>query len=372
VVNAHFWIACLVTACTTGLLIAILRPLAAPLGLIDHPNDRKQHIGTVPLIGGLSIFGGIVVGTLFFGGMGPFRTVVIETAAVMAVIGALDDRHDLSVRVRLAAQSLCVLTVCVATGVHITTLGHVMDYPLDLGLLGVPVTVVAVIGLLNAFNLMDGIDGLAGSQALVSVATLLAFHGHKDLRGTIILVAFLASAAVPYLVVNLGLTRRKIFLGDAGSMVIGYLLAWALIRLAEAKDSPVGPSDVLWCVALPVLDTLAVMGRRVMEGRSPFKADRGHIHHLLMGRGLTARQTLVTLLGVSVLFSAFGYIMRGFSSGTSILSFVVLAAAYATAVVREYHRQTFSLGTTFVPVVRRAPAHGPKARVADAEHVLQD
>ncbi|QWT20734.1 hypothetical protein KPL74_01700 [Bacillus sp. NP157] len=337
-INAHFLMACLCAATITGLLIAILRPLAGPLGLVDIPTDRKRHLGAVPLIGGLAMYGGIVAGTLYFGQLGPFRTVVIETAAVMAIIGALDDRHDLSVRVRLVAQVACVVCVMFSTGVHITTLGHLFGMPVELGAGGYVLTVVAVIGLLNAFNMMDGIDGLAGSQALVSVVTLLAFHGKADLPGIVVLLSLLGSAALPYLLVNLGFTRRKVFLGDAGSMVVGYLLAWALIRMAESSDSPVSPTDVLWCVALPVLDTLTVMTRRLSHGASPFKPDRGHIHHLLLARGLTPRQALIVLVGLSTILSCIGSITRRLPGETNLMTFLAVTVVYTLIVVREYRR----------------------------------
>lgn len=343
------------------MLIAVLRPLAPALGLVDHPNDRKRHVGSVPLIGGLCMFGGIAAGTLFMGELGIFRTVVLETAVVMAIIGALDDRHDLSVRVRLVGQVCCILTVCLATGVHITTIGHVFGTPIMLGPLGVPLTVVAVIGLLNAFNMMDGIDGLAGCQALVSVITLLFFHGNHNLRGSVIMVSLLAAAALPYLVVNLGLAGRKIFLGDAGSMVIGYLLAWALIRLAESDDSSLSPTDVLWCVAVPVLDTLTVMGRRIIERKSPFRADRGHIHHLLLGRGLNPRRALVALVALSVALSCLGVGLHGFSSGISISCFLIVAMAYAAVTLREYRRQSgrSTTPTEVVPAPAKVMINAP-------------
>jgi UDP-GlcNAc:undecaprenyl-phosphate GlcNAc-1-phosphate transferase len=338
--------ACLIAAGVTALLIAILRPLAAPLGLIDHPNDRKHHVGAVPLIGGLALFGGTVAANLFYGAIGPFRLTLIETAVVMAVIGALDDRHDLSVRVRLFAQVACVLCVILSTGVYITSLGHVFGRPIELGLLGIPFTVVAVIGLLNAFNMMDGIDGLAGSQALVSVCTLMVFDHDHNLHGMIVLMGSMAAATVPYLLVNLGLTKRKVFLGDAGSMVIGYLLSWTLIRFAEAPESQVSPTDVLWCVSVPVLDTLTVMGRRLLEGKSPFKPDRGHIHHVLLRRGFSPRQTLIFLLVLSCVLSLLGTLTRQFSSGVSILAFCGVAVVYAWASFREFREYQATMSAT--------------------------
>ena len=360
--NSHFWMACLIAAGVTALLIVILRPLAEPLGLVDRPDDRKHHTGAVPLVGGLAIVGGTVVANIFYGDIEPFRLMVIETAVVMAFIGALDDRHDLSVRVRLFAQVACILCVIVSTGVYIRTLGHVFGKPIELGWVGPPFTVVAVVGLLNAFNMMDGIDGLAGSQALISIVTLFTFDSTHSLHGIIMLMAAMAAAIVPYLLVNLGLTKYKIFLGDAGSMVVGYLLAWALIRLAEAHESQMSPTDVLWCVSVPVLDTLTVMGRRLLDGKSPFKPDRGHIHHVLLRRGLSPRQTLGLLFMLSCAFSLLGAIARQFSSGVSILTFCGIAVVYARISLQEFRQ--YQAATSTMPrtnTLDSAPTSDPIA-----------
>ncbi|KRE88901.1 UDP-phosphate N-acetylglucosaminyl-1-phosphate transferase [Frateuria sp. Soil773] len=331
----------MIAALTTAIAIAVLRRFAEPLGLVDRPNERKHHVGHVPLIGGLAIFAGVLAGAFWYGKFGPFAKVLLGTSAALALLGALDDRHDLSVRVRLLVQTAAILTVIATTGVYIHSLGHIFGYELELGWLGIPFTVVAVIGLLNAFNMMDGIDGLAGSLALVSIAAIMLFVGPAPIQGVLALMTLLAVAAVPYLIVNLGFTGRKIFMGDAGSMVVGYLLAWTLIRLSEQPQMSLSTVDVLWCVALPVLDTLAVMYRRIRQGKSPFKPDRGHIHHILMGLRLGPRSTLIALVALASSIAFLGNVVRalGVGTGLNLVAFCLFAMIYIAVVTRIWSHQ---------------------------------
>lgn len=351
--DTRMLLACLAATITSTMAILVLRRFAGALGLVDHPNERKHHVGSVPLVGGLAIFIGVLVGAVIWGQFQTFGVVLLGTSCVLVLLGALDDRCDLSVRTRLLVQTAVILTVIGSTGVYIHTLGHLFGYELVLGWVGIPVTVVAVIGLLNAFNMMDGIDGLAGSLALVSIAAIVLFAGRTALQGSLALMALLAVAAIPYLAANLGFMGRKIFMGDAGSMVLGYLLAWTLIRLSQQPGSQLSPVDVLWCVALPVLDTLAVMYRRLRQGKSPFKPDRGHIHHILLGMGLGSRASLVALVALAASMAFLGSVTSslGLGSGTNLAAFCVFSTVYTITVTRIWVRQQARRGLhTFKPV----------------------
>jgi UDP-GlcNAc:undecaprenyl-phosphate/decaprenyl-phosphate GlcNAc-1-phosphate transferase len=332
---------CLIATCTSAVAIVVLRRFAVSLGLVDRPDQRKLHNGDVPLVGGLAIFIGLLAGAVFYGQFQRFETTLFETAAMLVLLGALDDRFDLSVRDRLLIQTIVILTVIANTGVYIHTLGRIFGHEVTFGWVGVPLTVVAVIGLVNAFNMMDGIDGLAGSLALVSIAAMILFATPTPLHGVIMLLALLAAASLPYLIANLGFLGGKIFLGDAGSMLIGYVLAWTLIRMSQMPQTHLSPVDVLWCVALPVFDTIAVMCRRLRQRKSPFKPDRGHIHHILLGAGLGPRTTLVALITLAATFALCGAFISGVahSAGTNLTMFCLVMGVYIVTVTRIWLRQ---------------------------------
>jgi len=160
----------------------------------------------------------------------------------------------------------------------------------------------------------------------------------------------MAAALLPYLAVNLGLIGRKIFLGDAGSVMVGYVLAWTLIKLSQGNPTHLSTIDVLWCVALPVLDTLAVMVRRLREGKSPFKPDRGHIHHLLLNAGLTPRATLAALVMLAVALAYLGTLTRMFNAGSNLLAFGALSLIYIAAHRRVWMKQHSSRPANGAPV----------------------
>lgn len=327
-------LACVSALLSSAAAMIFLYHHAEAMGLVDRPSGRKQHIGNIPLIGGLGAFFGVLVSICIDGQFQLFTITLLGTAAVLALTGALDDRFDLSVRTRLLVQTSSVLTMIFCTGLYIHTLGHLFGHEFELGLLGIPLTLVAVIGLLNAFNMMDGIDGLAGMLALVSIGAINLFQGLSQWHSVIILL-LLAVALLPHLAANLDLVGRKIFLGDAGSMVVGYLLAWTLIYLSQSKQPHISTVDVLWCVALPVLDTLAVMVRRVREGKSPFKPDRGHIHHLLLDAGFSPHAALVILVGLAIGLVFIGTLAgQGLAPGSNLLAFGTLTVIYIALVNR--------------------------------------
>jgi UDP-GlcNAc:undecaprenyl-phosphate GlcNAc-1-phosphate transferase len=356
------WSACGVSVLASAVSLCVLVPASRPIGLLDYPDARKRHLSATPLVGGLSIFIGILAGWLWLGQGSRFDGIVLATACALVVLGALDDRYGLRVSVRVAVQTAAVLTVIGTTGLHVHSLGMLGGHDLALGWLGIPFTVVAVIGLINAFNLMDGIDGLAGGLALVGTGAIALLGSSRVFTPRNVVVLLLAAALYPYLLSNLGLLGRKakVFLGDAGSVVLGYVIAWALIALSQSTPRRISPGLVLWCVGLPVIDTLAVMFRRLKRGVSPFTADRTHIHHLLMNAGIGPRKTLACLVAFAAALPFVGVLVRDlFGPAANLAAFLVLLAAWGWFTARLERRW-------------RAPAdaHAPRALPA-ALHPLE-
>jgi len=289
--------------------------------------------------------------------------------------GAVDDLHNLSVRSRLVIQTCAAGLVIAATGVYLDDTGHVFGGGLHLGLAGIPITIVAVIGLINAFNMLDGIDGLAASLAMVSIGAIMLFSGAGlPTLGVMLLLQVLFASLVPYLFVNLGWPDgRKVFMGDAGSTLIGFLLGWSLIFLSHTGVQRLQPVDALWCVALPVMDTLAVMFRRMRKRLSPFKPDRQHLHHLLQDTGCSARTTLAAIVTAGGVLSLTGYALRDAPEILSGGVFVALLVAYVLyfqyalewlcSAIRSDDAQSPARTTEAAPLADWLASHGARRLV---------
>jgi len=308
-----------------------MRPLARKMGLVDRPHGRKRHNGRVPLIGGLCFFIGTMVGLCYLGPVDNFVMSLATGATLIMVTGLVDDFHEMSVRSRLLIEACVVGWLIAISGVHIDDLGPLVgNHGLALGLLGIPLTIIAVTGLINAFNMLDGIDGLAAATAMISILATLAFGDYAGPSlGVVMLLQILFASLIPYVCVNLGWPDgRKIFMGDAGSTLIGFLLAWSLVYLSHGAVARLRPVDVLWCIAFPVIETLAVMCRRVRSGDSPFKSDRRHFHYLLLDAGYSPRTSLLIVLTVAGLMSALGYPLRDAPQLVGAIAFLAMLAGY--------------------------------------------
>src|SRR5690242_14707351 len=347
--------ACFVSIGASALGLCVLVPISKPVGLLDYPDARKRHAFATPLVGGLSIFLGMLAGWLWLGQMQKFDDIVLATSCVLVALGALDDRYGLRVSVRVVVQVVAILIVIATTGTYVHSLGVLHGYELKLGWLGIPFTVLAVIGLINAFNLMDGIDGLAGCLALVSTGAIALLMAPDMPAPLTVIVLLLAAALYPFLMANLGLLgkKAKVFLGDSGSVVLGYVIAWTLIALSQSTPRHISPGLVLWCVALPVMDTLAVIYRRLKRGVSPFTPDRTHIHHLLMNAGLGPRRTLVYLVGYSIVLPFAGVVIHAeLGAIANLVAFVVVAAIYGAFTTHLERQQAALIQSPDAAVVR--------------------
>ena len=329
------------------MLIALM-PLAPRLGLVDHPGERrKTHADSVPLIGGIAIFTALLASSLLL----PIdRTTLFGLigGCLLVVVGAVDDRFGLGPKVRLAAQAGAALLLSVGGGVTLTSVGDILGFgPIDLGPLAVPLTVFAVVGIINAFNMIDGIDGLAGGLVLVALGALLLMAPEMGSSQVITLTAI--AALIPYLICNLGLLGyrgSKIFLGDAGSMLMGYIVVWAMIDAAGSQRS-IEPVTALWFVAIPLVDTLGVMVRRMLQRKSPFTADRSHMHHLLMRIVGSPRKTLTLMLSMAVALAGVGIAGHIHQVDPSVMFYAgfVLFVLYAIflGTVQQLHRRALRL-----------------------------
>lgn len=336
----------------TILFMFALRPVAKGVGLIDRPGGRKMHIGDVPVIGGLSMMGGLLVGSLYtytaISGYHFFLTAL----SIVVFIGALDDRYDLPASVRFLAQICAALLMVAGADVFVHDIGRPFfgDF-VTLGWLSVPFTVVITLTAINAFNMFDGSDGVAGIQALVA----LLFLGLACvLSGAMVYLPFvsvLIGCVVGFLVFNWPSRRThgvRAFMGDAGSTMLGFSLAWLSVELSQEPTRAITPIVILWIFALPIFDLFSSMVRRVAQGFSPFHGDSDHLHHMLRRAGLSSRKVAQIVMVAASVFAGLGLGAQalGLPDGWLFVAWLLLGVLYhivfGTGLV--FRRSTASAG----------------------------
>ena len=300
----------LTTFCCALIAVKMTQPIAFEIGLVDRPCNRKNHSGHIPLVGGVSVFLAVLIATtLWLPDTLELRMYLIASA-MLVFIGMLDDKYDLSVKVRLVGQTIVASLMMFGVGTYISDFGNLFGFgDLDIGPLGFAFTYFAILVMINAFNMIDGMDGLLGSQALVtlcSIALLFYISGNvSDINYPLILVF----AILPYLAFNMSLFKKyteKVYMGDAGSMFIGLSVIWLLAKGTQGVEVSFDPVIALWITAIPIMDMLAIVIRRVRNGRLPFKADRDHLHHICIKAGLSSKKTLCVITLASMIMSSIG------------------------------------------------------------------
>jgi len=331
-----------------GLSVAlVVTPLtsqiARRLGLIDQPSARKRHIGVVPLAGGMTLLVALAVALPWLlNGSGVVLAIAV-LGLPMLLLGAVDDCFDLPARLRLVLQLAAAIALTLGFGVSIQVLdGIVSAAPIVFGTgAGIAFTCICVCGVLNATNMSDGVDGLLGTAAAITLAALGFMAWRADMIAEAGTAMLLVGALLGYLTYNLGFLgqHRRVFLGDAGSMLVGFVLVVLLIALSQGPQPAITPTSAGWLLGLPLMDTVSVMVRRVWQRRSPFSAGRDHMHHILLDLGFGKRSTLLILASVQLLCVSIGLLanLDGMPQAPFFWLFVAVTVAQLfgiTAVIR--------------------------------------
>ncbi|MGL4674134.1 MAG: UDP-N-acetylglucosamine--undecaprenyl-phosphate N-acetylglucosaminephosphotransferase [Wohlfahrtiimonas sp.] len=314
--------------------LLLLRKIAIKVGLVDRPNERKLHQGSIPLVGGISIYLVLMLALWFKPELITNADIYVLCASVLVIMGAIDDKCDVDYRIRLVVQILISCAMIFGAGLSLKSLGGLaFGHEVVLGPLGYIVTVFAVLGAINAFNMVDGIDGLLGGLTVVTFGGL-AYLNYTD--GQLLLSRFcilMMIVVIPYIIFNLGVffgVRRKVFMGDAGSMLIGFTVIWVLLQGTQGLKAQMYPVTAVWLIAIPLMDMVTIMVRRVRKGHSPFKPDREHLHHICLRAGLSPHHTLCVICVLAILFAATGIILEAINMPEllSLLLFLVFFFLY--------------------------------------------
>jgi UDP-GlcNAc:undecaprenyl-phosphate/decaprenyl-phosphate GlcNAc-1-phosphate transferase len=300
-------------------MLLALRPFAQVVGLIDKPGGRKTHHGEVPVVGGIAMFSGLLVAAGGTPSLGTGGVDLLVVSAFMVVLGALDDRFDLPPNVRLFAHLSAAVALVYGSGFVVRDLGDLIGWrDLALGPFALPFTVVSVVALINAFNMLDGLDGLAGSAGLVALGGLMIIGSISGATGTVVIAGSMLGAVMAFLMFNLPthLNRPvRTFMGDAGSTLLGFVMAGLSLTLVQPTTIDLAPVLVLWLMPIPIFELFSSTARRIVRGMSPAQADTGHFHHRLVQAGLSVRAICALYFLVSVASCAFG--VWAFEAGVS-------------------------------------------------------
>jgi UDP-GlcNAc:undecaprenyl-phosphate/decaprenyl-phosphate GlcNAc-1-phosphate transferase len=299
----HQYIPILIVGFATALgLTPLSRQIAMRLGVVDKPNQpRKTHKDHKPMMGGLAIYISLTVSVLLFSPPEHIKELVaiVAGAGLLTIVGAFDDRYNLSWRLRFLMQFLAA-GVLVLFGIQIRLFG--------IALIDIPITLVWVVALTNSTNFLDNMDGLTAGLSAIAAGWFLLIALTQGQVLVSLLAAAILSSAVGFLTYNFA--PSSTFMGDMGALTLGYLLATVAIKLNFASQS----MGVTWMIpilvlALPIFDINLVVWTRVWEKRSPTQAGRDHTSHRLQAIGFDARKTLFILYAICIIFGGIGFLV---------------------------------------------------------------
>ncbi len=332
-----------------------VRAFACRVGAMDVPGEaRRIHDHPIPRLGGLAIFIGFLVGVL------PFTPITVPVQGILlgcviiVVAGVVDDLISLRPWIKLLAQ-LAAAGVAVAHGVTI----HVLTNPagihqwefIVLGALAVPFTLVWIVGVTNAVNLIDGLDGLAVGVSAISCTTMLVVSLlESELPEVSVILGALAGACVGFMPYNLN--PAKIFMGDTGAMLLGYVLATVSILGLFKMYAVVTFAIPVLALAVPLSDTIFAIVRRLIHGQNPMKPDRSHLHHRLLALGLNQKQAVAVLYAISAILGLAAVVL----AAGGAMRMLLLAVAFLIAVA------------VWLYVFRTPPAAHTRQEQDGAEH----
>lgn len=320
----------------TSLSLFALKPMANRVGLIDIPGGRKQHKAPTPLIGGL----GIYAGTLFMCLLTPSLLVeyagLLATSALVLFVGIFDDARELRVSVRFGLHAFAAWLMAALAGVQLHSLGDLGGLgAIELGVLAIPMTIFATVGVINAINMVDGVDGLSGGLVLIALLCLGIVALDAGHMAMVEFITLMACALLAFLAMNFRAPWKQsalIYLGDAGSTMLGFVLTWLILEATQGENAIMAPVYALWFLAIPLIDTVCLLIKRPLRGQSPFSAGHDHLHHRLLRAGFTLEQTVLGLYLVGCAFGAVG-LLAHFNNVSEALMFGVFLALFAVYMV---------------------------------------
>lgn len=336
--------------------------------LYDVPNSRKVNTNVVPTLGGVAIFMGFIIAVTVSSYQYPFIEFryILTALTIMLFVGLKDDLMDISASSKFIGEFVAATIVCILGNIRFTDLHGLLGIHGLNPFFSISLSLLFIAFIINAINLIDGIDGLASGIGIVASATLGTwFYVSGNIDYSLMSFA-LVGALCSFFLYNVFGKSNKIFMGDTGSLILGLILSVLIIRFNElnivgGKPGYVAssPSISLGIVIVPVIDTLRVMMLRIIHGRSPFKADRNHIHHKLLDLHFTHLQATLTLVGANLLFTVASFSLQNIGMHTLMLINVVIgfSLAFMPAIILK-HRSRKMIVTGEEPILTQEEKEG--------------
>lgn len=309
----------------TMALIPPLMKSAARFRFIDVPDKRKVHLGYIPRVGGIAMVAGAVLPIIMW--LMPQQQVIgfLLGMAVIVTFGVWDDRSDLDYRLKFLGQTVAVLIAMFYGGILIESIPLVSTAERLPSYLSYPLTFLFLLGITNAVNLSDGLDGLAGGTVILSIGAI-ALLGYTTDNAVVVVIAVAMIGSI------LGFLRfnthpAQIFMGDGGSQFLGFSVGVLAVLLTQKGTAPLSPVLPLLILGLPILDTAMVMWQRIKNGRSPFAADKNHIHHKLLALGFTHYEAVLFIYVVQAALVMSAYFLRHQSDAVLLSVFLTVSTA---------------------------------------------
>ena len=303
--------------------------------LVALPDrSRKFHKRPTPMTGGVGILVSLLItGKLYIdlnnlnGYLPDFTFQLMLVSIPLLVLFLIDDFRGLRPSLRIIIQSLLTMYMIFSTDISLQSVGNLFGFgEINLGILSIPFTVFCVVGMMNAFNMIDGINGLCSGCAMIALL-LIGFHSGLIYDSMLVLII---GSMIGFLIFNLRVfgIKRGVFLGDSGSNLIGFWVAWSAIYASQNAVYDVQPITMIWFVAIPLLDCIGLIFSRIKKGKSWSSAGRDHIHHKLM-INFSAEGTLLILIIITLVTGLFGiYISNNASTLTSLILFLTYGFIY--------------------------------------------
>ncbi len=282
----------------------LVKKFAVAIGAVDKPNYRKVHQRIMPRMGGLAIFISFLIGMVVLRPAAPLEQPLINPAIIIGSIviiltGVLDDRFELSAKVKLAGQLLAALVVVVYGGVQINFVNLPFGGTIEFGYLSIPLTILWIVAITNAINLIDGLDGLAAGVSTIALLTISLMAFMKGDLYVMSVALIVAGSAIGFLKYNFH--PAKIFMGDTGALFLGFIIS-VLSLLGFKNITVVSLIIPIIILGVPISDTIFAIIRRKLNNQPISAPDKSHLHHCLLRTGYTHKQTVFIIYAIAMMF----------------------------------------------------------------------